>query len=73
MALGKEKIEVSAERIEDESRGRLHRALSLACTHLQEITIPVWKGHLPGLDAWAGQVSEEWDSPVTDARWIENL
>lgn len=45
----------------------------LACTHLQEITVPVWKGHGPGLDAWAGQVSKEWDTPVTDPRWRENL
>lgn len=50
--------------------GRFHL---LACTHLQEITVPAQKERVPGLNAWAGQVSEEWNSHVAEVEWRANL
>lgn len=45
-------------RIEAE-QGYAERFHLFVCTHLQEITVPVRKGHVPGLNVWAGQAGKE--------------
>jgi len=72
VALSKEKKGVSAEGIEDKSRARLRRAFSLGLICRRK-PFQFGKGMVPGVDAWAGQVGEEWGSHATEVEWRANL